>query len=125
MLCPSCRVEILAYPAAFAKERGMAQVDTDRFVKDLNDLRKIGEFKTGVHRPTFSDVDMQSRHWLMDRMKECGLEPIIDGIGNVFGKHPGSASCQAWRWRVPACPLTSSLSPMRKATTAASSAAAR
>jgi N-carbamoyl-L-amino-acid hydrolase len=82
-------VEILAYPAAFAKERGMAQVDTDRFVKDLNDLRKIGEFKTGVHRPTFSDVDMQSRHWLMDRMKECGLEPIIDGIGNVFGKHPG------------------------------------
>jgi len=67
----------------------MAQVDTDRFIKDLNDLRKIGEFKTGVHRPTFSDVDMQSRHWLMDRMKECGLEPTIDGIGNVFGKHPG------------------------------------
>ncbi|WP_421994154.1 Zn-dependent hydrolase [Roseococcus sp.] len=67
----------------------MAQVDTDRFLKDLNDLRKIGEFKTGVHRPTFSEVDMQSRHWLMDRMKECGLEPSIDGIGNVFGRHPG------------------------------------
>ncbi|TCH97206.1 Zn-dependent hydrolase [Roseococcus sp. SYP-B2431] len=67
----------------------MAQVDTDRFLKDLNDLRKFGEFKTGVHRPTFSDVDMQSRYWLMDRMKECGLEPTIDGIGNVFGRHPG------------------------------------
>ncbi|WP_424813803.1 Zn-dependent hydrolase [Roseococcus sp. YIM B11640] len=67
----------------------MAQVDTDRFLKDLNELRRIGEYKTGVHRPTFSPEDMQSREWLMDRMRECGLEPSIDGIGNVFGKHPG------------------------------------
>ncbi|MDB5416570.1 MAG: Zn-dependent hydrolase, partial [Rubritepida sp.] len=67
----------------------MAQVDTDRFIQDLNDLRKIGEYKTGVHRPTFSAEDMESRRWLMERMRECGLEPSIDGIGNVFGKHPG------------------------------------
>lgn len=67
----------------------MAEVDTGRFLKDLNELRRIGEFKTGVHRPTFSPEDMQSRAWLMDRMRECGLEPTIDGIGNVFGRHPG------------------------------------
>ncbi len=67
----------------------MAQVDTDRFVQDLNELRKIGEFKTGVHRPTFSPEDMESRRWLMERMRECGLEASIDGIGNVFGRHPG------------------------------------
>lgn len=67
----------------------MAQVDTDRFLRDLNELRKIGEYKTGVHRPTFSPEDMQSRHWLMERMRECGLEPSMDGIGNVFGRHPG------------------------------------
>ncbi len=63
--------------------------DTDRFLADLNDLRRIGAFKTGVHRPTYSPEDMQSRHWLMDRMREAGLEPEMDGIGNVLGRHPG------------------------------------
>ncbi len=67
----------------------MAQIDTNRFLADLDTLRQIGRFKTGVHRPTFSPQDMQSRHWLMDRMAEIGLEPSIDGIGNVLGKHPG------------------------------------
>jgi N-carbamoyl-L-amino-acid hydrolase len=67
----------------------MAQVDTERFLKDLNALRKIGAYKTGVHRPTFSPEDMESRRWLMERMREAGLEPSIDGIGNVFGRHPG------------------------------------
>ena len=67
----------------------MAQVDTERFLKDLNALRKIGEYKTGVHRPTYTAEDMESRRWLMERMREAGLEPSIDGIGNVFGRHPG------------------------------------
>ena len=64
-------------------------IDTKRFLQDLNDLREIGRFKTGVHRPTYSPDDMRARHWLMERMAECGLEPSIDGIGNVFGRHPG------------------------------------
>ncbi|MCW8084983.1 Zn-dependent hydrolase [Sabulicella glaciei] len=67
----------------------MAQVDTERFLKDLNELRRIGQFKTGVHRPTFSPEDMESRHWLVARLEECGLEASIDGIGNVFGRHKG------------------------------------
>ena len=67
----------------------MAQVDKERFLRDLNELRTIGAFKTGVHRPTFSSEDMESRHWLMERLRECGLEASIDGIGNVFGRHPG------------------------------------
>ena len=64
--------------------------DTDRFLKDLNELRQIGAFKTGVHRPTYSAEDMESRRWLVDRMTEVGLEPTIDGVGNVFGRHPGA-----------------------------------
>ena len=63
--------------------------DTDRFLHDLNELRQIGAFKTGVHRPTYSEVDMQSRRWLMERMREAGLEPTIDGVGNVVGRHAG------------------------------------
>ena len=64
-------------------------IDTEHFLADLNDLRQIGTYKTGVHRPTYSPEDMQSRHWLMERMAEIGLEPSIDGIGNVYGRHKG------------------------------------
>jgi N-carbamoyl-L-amino-acid hydrolase len=34
---------------------------------------------------------MQSRHWLAERMREAGLVPEIDGIGNVLGRAPGAA----------------------------------
>jgi N-carbamoyl-L-amino-acid hydrolase len=67
----------------------MPAVDTARFLADLHDLRKIGTFRTGVHRPTYSKEDMESRRWLMARMEEAGLEPTMDGIGNVIGRHRG------------------------------------
>jgi N-carbamoyl-L-amino-acid hydrolase len=67
----------------------MPRIDAERFLRDLNELRKIGAYKTGVHRPTYSPQDMESRRWLMERLAECGLEPSIDGIGNVYGRHKG------------------------------------
>jgi N-carbamoyl-L-amino-acid hydrolase len=67
----------------------MPSVDTARFLADLHELRQIGKFKTGVHRPTFTPEDMESRRWLMAKMQEAGLEPTMDGIGNVIGRHPG------------------------------------
>ena len=67
----------------------MPEADTARFLQDLHELRKIGAFRTGVHRPTYSPQDMESRRWLMEKMREVGLEASIDGIGNVFGRHPG------------------------------------
>ncbi|MBX9698358.1 MAG: M20/M25/M40 family metallo-hydrolase, partial [Acetobacteraceae bacterium] len=67
----------------------MATIDTARFLKDLNDLRRIGAFRTGVHRPTYTPQDMEARRWLVARLEECGLEAAIDGIGNVYGRHKG------------------------------------
>jgi beta-ureidopropionase / N-carbamoyl-L-amino-acid hydrolase len=64
-------------------------IDGKRLLADLYRLREFGTYKTGVHRPTFSPVDMQSRHWLAERMREAGLEPEIDGIGNVIGRGSG------------------------------------
>lgn len=63
--------------------------DTERFLADLHALRRIGAFRTGVHRPTYTPEDMESREWLMARMAEVGLVPEMDGIGNVLGRHPG------------------------------------
>jgi len=65
-------------------------LDTGRFLADLDAARRIGTYKTGVHRPTFGAEDMESRRWLAARMEEAGLEASIDGIGNVFGRHRGT-----------------------------------
>lgn len=66
-------------------------LDIDRYLGDLDTLRQIGRFNdTGVHRPTFSPQDMESRHWLAREMQAVGLDASIDGIGNVFGRHRGA-----------------------------------
>jgi beta-ureidopropionase / N-carbamoyl-L-amino-acid hydrolase len=65
--------------------RSNISIDGKRLLADLYRLREFGTYKSGVHRPTFSEVDMQSREWLCERMRDAGLTPRIDGIGNVFG----------------------------------------
>ena len=52
---------------------------------DLNALRAIGAYKTGVHKPTFSDAHIRSLEWLVARLPDAGLTGAIDGIGNVLG----------------------------------------
>jgi beta-ureidopropionase / N-carbamoyl-L-amino-acid hydrolase len=60
-------------------------VDGARVLADLNTLRAFGAYKTGVHKPTFSEPHMNSLHWLVQRLPEAGLDGEIDGIGNVIG----------------------------------------
>jgi N-carbamoyl-L-amino-acid hydrolase len=56
-----------------------------RVLADLNALRAFGAYKTGVHRPTFSEPHLQSLNWLAEKLPEADLTAEIDGIGNVFG----------------------------------------
>jgi N-carbamoyl-L-amino-acid hydrolase len=65
----------------------MPRIDGARVVADLKRLAEFGRYKTGVHRPTYSPVDVESRHWLADKFCEAGLETVIDGIGNVIGRN--------------------------------------
>jgi N-carbamoyl-L-amino-acid hydrolase len=60
-------------------------IDGARVLADLNALRGIGAYKTGVHKPTFSEPHMRSLQWLAQRLVEAGLAVTIDGIGNVLG----------------------------------------
>ena len=64
-------------------------IDGGRLLADLYKLRGFGTYKTGVHRPTYTKVDMESRHWIAEQMRAAGLEAEIDGIGNVYGRSPG------------------------------------
>ncbi|HET7886869.1 MAG TPA: Zn-dependent hydrolase [Bradyrhizobium sp.] len=59
--------------------------DGARVLADLNALRALGAYKTGVHKPTFSEPHLQSLQWLLRKLPEAGLSGEIDGIGNVFG----------------------------------------
>src|SRR6266481_1969491 len=65
----------------------MPMIDGQRVVADLKRLAEFGRYKTGVHRPTYSPVDIESRHWLAARLREAGLDTVIDGIGNVIGRN--------------------------------------
>ncbi len=62
-----------------------AKADGARVLADLNALRTMGSYKTGVHRPTFSEPHIHSLQWLLQKLPEAGLAGEIDGIGNVLG----------------------------------------
>ena len=67
----------------------MATIDGGRVLKDLRELATFGAYKTGVHRPTFSDEDVAARRWFVGKLEEAGLNGSIDGIGNVYGLSDG------------------------------------
>ncbi|UPJ53560.1 Zn-dependent hydrolase [Bradyrhizobium sp. 200] len=63
----------------------LSRADGARVLADLHALRAIGAYKTGVHKPTFSEPHLGSLAWLVQRLPEAGLAGDIDGIGNVLG----------------------------------------
>jgi N-carbamoyl-L-amino-acid hydrolase len=68
----------------------MPKINGERLLGDLKRLAEFGRYETGVDRPTYSEVDVASRHWLAAKYAEAGLDPVIDGIGNVFGRAEGA-----------------------------------
>ncbi|OED48481.1 Zn-dependent hydrolase [Rhodobacteraceae bacterium (ex Bugula neritina AB1)] len=62
-------------------------LNPQRFLDDLHRLRSFGASGDGkgVVRQAYSDADIAARKWLAGRMKEAGLTPHFDPMGNVFG----------------------------------------
>jgi beta-ureidopropionase / N-carbamoyl-L-amino-acid hydrolase len=48
-------------------------IDGTRVLADLNALRSIGAYKTGVHKPTFSEPHKQSLEWLAGKLPKAGV----------------------------------------------------
>jgi beta-ureidopropionase / N-carbamoyl-L-amino-acid hydrolase len=63
----------------------LSRIDGARVLSDLRALRAIGTYKSGVHKPTFSEPHLRSLAWLIERLPEAGLAGEIDGIGNIIG----------------------------------------
>lgn len=68
----------------------MPKADGQRVLRDLNHLRTMGAFKTGVHRPSLGKAHLDSLNWLKGELEAIGHTVTIDGIGNVFGIAPGN-----------------------------------
>lgn len=62
-------------------------IDPARFLADLHALRRFGASGVGkgVVRPAYSAPDIAARGWLAERMREAGLTPHLDPVGNLFG----------------------------------------
>ena len=68
----------------------MSRINPERLLADLRTLRTFGAQDTGVVRVTLSPVDLQSRHWLLQRMRAAGLNAQMDGVSNIIGRSPNS-----------------------------------
>ena len=64
-------------------------LDADRFLADLHVLRGFGAQGRGVVRPAYSEPDIAARDWLAEQMRDAGLEPRFDAMGNLFGLAEG------------------------------------
>ena len=66
------------------------RINPQRLLDDLHRLRSFGASGQGkgVVRQSLTPIDMESRRWLCESMREAGLEARIDGVGTVFGRSP-------------------------------------
>ena len=62
-------------------------INPSRFLSDLHMLRTFGASGVGrgVVRRAYSDADIAARDWLAGRMRDAGLTPHFDAMGNLFG----------------------------------------
>ena len=66
----------------------MARINGNRLISDLRELAGIGTYQTGVDRPALSAKDVEARRWLVAKLRQAGLDAIMDRIGNVLGRSP-------------------------------------
>ncbi len=48
-----------------------------------------GSFADGVTRIAYSDADVAGRRYVMDLMRQAGLDPRVDPAGNIIGRREG------------------------------------
>jgi len=66
------------------------ELDGERLLADLEHLGAIGaDPRGGVSRVAYSVADVEARAWVIDRMKELGMQVRRDEALNVIGRYPG------------------------------------
>ncbi|HEY7510404.1 MAG TPA: M28 family peptidase, partial [Vicinamibacteria bacterium] len=77
--------------AASAPPAARVTVDGERLREHLQALSRFGANpEGGVSRLGFSKEDQAARGWLLERMREAGLDVWVDPAANIHGRRPGS-----------------------------------
>ena len=83
----------VAAPALAGRLGGLWQsglrVNGDRVNRHLAELSAFGKVPGGTSRVAYSDADLAGRRYAMDLMREAGLTPRIDAIGNILARLEG------------------------------------
>jgi N-carbamoyl-L-amino-acid hydrolase len=87
-------IVLLASYLAFA-QGSPRHVQQQRLWGTIEKLSEFGRpagtgFEGGVSRVGFSEAELEARTWLMQQMREAGLEVRVDAAGNIFGRRAGS-----------------------------------
>lgn len=65
-------------------------INEAQFLADMEALRQIGRQPDGaVHRVGYSAADGEAREWLMERLRDSGIEPSVDAAGNTSAYYAG------------------------------------
>jgi N-carbamoyl-L-amino-acid hydrolase len=86
-------ISILISFCAFtnADEDKKLMVDSARLEQRIERLAEYGKTpEGGVNRVAFSEMDIQSRDYILALMKEAGLKIHIDEAGNIIGRRDGT-----------------------------------
>lgn len=84
-------IAILFLPLTFALAQDNIAADPERMEDRIKALSEFGaNAYGGVDRVAFSEADIAGRAYIMNLMREAGLEVRIDTAGNIIGRRNGS-----------------------------------
>lgn len=68
-----------------------SSINKERLWETLMELGEIGKspLSGGITRLSLTDEDLQARTYIINKMKDAGLDVRLDAIGNIIGKLPG------------------------------------
>jgi beta-ureidopropionase / N-carbamoyl-L-amino-acid hydrolase len=74
-----------------SEEASMADVNPKRTVEELQELRRLTADENGAWRVAWTDVWLDSRRWLREKLDALGLETHMDAAGNVWSTLRGES----------------------------------
>jgi N-carbamoyl-L-amino-acid hydrolase len=81
---------LLSLPVFAQQKSQNLKIDQERLEKRILDLAQYGMLPNGeTNRVAFSDADVAAHQFVMEMMREAGLEVHIDAAGNLIGNRAG------------------------------------
>ena len=81
-------------PAGVVAQQEEIHANPERMEERIQALSRFGANpEGGVSRIAFSEADLAGRRYVMDLMRDAGLEVRVDTAGNIIGHRDGTGRC--------------------------------